>query len=87
MYQKNAEYITLVLTDIGMPVMDGYQLIHELKKLDPELPIIVSSGFGDAEVTSRIHETIAGVVSKPYSFDQLRNVLKSVVEKTAPKQA
>ncbi len=87
LYQKNAAYITLVLTDIGMPVMDGYELIHELKTVNPELPIIVSSGFGDAEVTSRIHETIAGVVSKPYSFDQLRNVLKSVVDKTAPKQA
>jgi len=80
LYQKHAEYITLVLTDIGMPVMDGYTLIHELKKLNPELPIIVSSGFGDAEVTSRIHETIAGCVSKPYSFDQLREVLKGVVE-------
>ena len=80
MYQKNAEYITLVLTDIGMPVMDGYQLIHKLKTLNPELPIIVSSGFGDAEVTSHIHENIEGVVSKPYSFGQLREVLKRVVE-------
>ena len=80
MYQKHAEYITLVLTDIGMPVMDGYQLIHKLKTLNPELPIIVSSGFGDAEVTSHIHENIAGVVSKPYSFGQLREVLKRVAE-------
>ena len=80
MYQKNAEYITLVLTDIGMPVMDGYQLIHKLKTLNPELPIIVSSGFDDAEVTSHIHEYIAGSISKPYSFDQLRKVLKMVVE-------
>ena len=80
LFQKNAKYITLVLTDIGMPVMDGYELIQELKILNPELPIIVSSGFGDDEVTSRIHENIAGVVSKPYSFDQLREALKSVVE-------
>jgi PAS domain S-box-containing protein len=80
MYQKNAEYITLVFTDIGMPVMDGYELIRELKLLDPDLPIIVSSGFGDAEATSRISENIAGLISKPYSFDQLRKVLKGVVE-------
>ncbi len=80
LYQKNAKYITLVLTDIGMPVMDGYQLIHELKILNPELPIIVSSGFGDVELTSRIREDIAGCVSKPYSFAQLREVLRGVVE-------
>jgi CheY-like chemotaxis protein len=80
-YQKYAAEISLVLTDIGMPVMDGYGLFRELKKLDPKLPIIISSGFGDAEVTAHIPgDQIAGLVSKPYNFDQLREVLKSVVE-------
>jgi CheY-like chemotaxis protein len=80
-YRKNAAEITLVLTDIGMPLMDGYELIAELKKLDPALPIIASSGFGDEDVISRIPPgDIAGLISKPYSFDQLRDVLKGVVE-------
>jgi len=79
-YQKNAARITLVVTDIGMPVMDGYELFRELKKLNPVLPIIISSGFGETEVTSRIpREEVAGMVSKPYRFDQLRKVLKSVL--------
>lgn len=81
MYQKNAGEITMVLTDIGMPIMDGYSLIRELKMLNPQLPIIVSSGFGDTVVTSKIpNEAIAELVSKPYNFDQLREVLKRVVE-------
>ncbi len=87
MYQQSAQSITLVLTDVGMPVMDGYTLIRELKAVNPELPIIVSSGFGDAEVTSLIHENIAGCISKPYSFDQLREVLKGVVEGLVLKRA
>ncbi|MDD5284291.1 MAG: response regulator [Desulfuromonadaceae bacterium] len=85
LYQKHAADIALVLTDLGMPLMDGYTLFHELKKIKPELPIIISSGFGDTSVTSRIaREGIAGLATKPYSFDQLREVLKSVVE-GAPK--
>ena len=81
LYQKNAAEITLVLTDMGMPVMDGYELIHELKKLKPELPIILSSGYGDAEVTSRIgSDNIAGLISKPSNPNQLRDVLKSALE-------
>ena len=80
-YQKNASDITMVLTDLGMPVMDGYELIHELKKRAPELPIIISSGFGDCDITSRIaREDIAGLVSKPYNFEKLREVLKGIVE-------
>ncbi len=81
LYQKNAAEITLVVTDMGMPVMDGYALFRELKMLNPKLPIIISSGYGETVVTSRIpREEIAGLVSKPYSFDNLRDVLKSVVE-------
>lgn len=82
MYRKNADYITLVVTDLGMSVMDGYQLFNELKKINPELPIIISSGFGDMDVSTRINkEDIAGFLNKPYTFAQLREVLKSVVEK------
>jgi len=78
-YRKNAAEITLVLTDIGMPLMNGYQLIQELKKINPKLPIIVSSGFGDAIVTTKIAPgEIAGLISKPYSFDQLREVLDKI---------
>ena len=81
LYQNNASDIRLVLTDIGMPVMDGYTLFWELKALRPGLPIIISSGFGDTVVTTRIPSVeIAGLVSKPYRFDQLRDVLKMVVE-------
>jgi CheY-like chemotaxis protein len=83
LYKKNAADITFVLTDMGMPVMDGYELFYELKKLKPELPIIISSGYGDAEVSSRIgSDNIAGLISKPYNPDRLCEVLKSVVEGT-----
>ena len=61
--------------------MDGYELFRELKKINPDLPIILSSGFGDAGVTSGIpREDTAGILSKPYNFDQLREVLRGVVE-------
>jgi PAS domain S-box-containing protein len=80
LYKQNSTDIKLVLSDMGMPIMDGYTLFHELKKLDPELPIIVSSGFGDADVTSRIgSDNIAGLINKPYNPSQLRDVLKRVL--------
>ena len=70
---------------MGLPAMDGYALFRELKKLNPALPIIISSGFGDTVVTSRIApEDIAGLISKPYNFDQLREVLMNVLGDTQP---
>ena len=88
LYQKNAADITLVLTDMGMPVMDGYALFPALKQLNHKLPIIISSGFGDADVTSRIgRDNIAGIISKPYNPNQLREVLKSALEGAMPAHA
>ena len=59
----------------------GYELFNELKKLNPDLPIIVSSGYGDSEVGSRLGtDNIAGIISKPYNSEQLREVLKRVFE-------
>jgi len=79
LYLQNFADITLVMTDMGMPVMDGYELFQELKMIKPELPVIISSGFGDQVVTSRIPpDQIAGLVNKPYSFDLLREVLINV---------
>jgi|GEM_PF-6660693 len=78
-YKQNAAEITIVITDLGMPVMDGYELFSELKKLNPELPIILSSGYGDAEVSARMGSAnISGIISKPYNPGRLREALKSV---------
>jgi len=78
---KNRTEISLVLTDVGMPVMNGYELFAELKKLNPKLPIVISSGFGDADVRSVIgSDDISGIISKPYSSNQLMDVLKTAVK-------
>jgi PAS domain S-box-containing protein len=87
-YYTKASDITLVMTDLGMPIMDGYALFSELKKLNPQLPIIISSGFGNAVITSRIpSRDIAGLVSKPYSFELLREVLQRITGRGAASSA
>jgi PAS domain S-box-containing protein len=85
LFRHHRQEITLVITDIGMPVLDGYDLFRELKLLSPQLPIIISSGFGDTTVTERIprHE-IAGIINKPYRLARLREVMKDVSQRRLP---
>jgi CheY-like chemotaxis protein len=82
LYRKQAAEITMVLTDIDMPFMDGYALFRELKAQNPALPIIISCDTGaDTVITSHIaQQDIAGLVLKPFNFGQLRVVLKFVVD-------
>ena len=80
LYRGRSSEMVLVLTDMGMPVMDGFELVTELRSLDPRLPIVVSSGFGDAEVGSKIApEDIAGLISKPYTMGQLRDAVQGAL--------
>lgn len=80
LYPKYSEEIILVITDIGMPIMDGYQLFRSLKAINPGLPIIIASGFGNAIVTAQIPEKeIAGFINKPYDFDKFKVVLENVL--------
>ena len=77
----------MTVTDayMGMPVMNGYELFYKLKQLNPQLPIIITSGFGEADISSKIpHEEIAGLLNKPYRFEQLRDVMKKVVGGKGP---
>ena len=43
------EYIDLVLTDVKMPGMDGIELLKQIKKINPDLPVIVMTAHGSVE--------------------------------------
>ncbi|MDR3403421.1 MAG: response regulator [Chthoniobacter sp.] len=66
----------LVLTDRAMPEMNGDQLAAEIKKLRPEQPVVLLTGFGD--LMAGAGEQPAGVdlvVSKPFTLATLRNAI------------
>jgi two-component system cell cycle sensor histidine kinase/response regulator CckA len=76
MFHKNAPQIDLVLTDIVMPVMNGYQLAAAIEKLDPAKKILFMSGFRDASVDGE-YENTRPFLEKPFTPEVL---LKSVRE-------
>jgi DNA-binding response OmpR family regulator len=61
---------SLVLLDMRMPVMDGRELVRELRSRGFDLPIVVVTTRADAEETA--HEVGAvGFIGKPFNFDEL----------------
>jgi signal transduction histidine kinase len=66
----------IVMTDRAMPEMNGDQLAQEIKKLRPNQPVVLLTGFGD--LMSGAGEQPAGVdlvVSKPFTLGTLRNAI------------
>lgn len=70
--------IGLVILDLTMPHMDGEQCFMALRQMDPNVRIIMSSGFSEHEVTQKFAgKGLAGFVQKPYKVSALRDVLRT----------
>jgi len=71
--KAHAGGIAFAMVDLGLPDLPGEELIHQLRGLDPAIPIIIATGKGagaiDAAVRSLQNLTI---VTKPYDFEDLR---------------
>lgn len=67
--------INLMMTDVGLPDMDGKQLATKVRELRPDLPILFASGYADSiDVPAGMH-----VIGKPFSIDQLRDKVKVIL--------
>lgn len=76
----------LVLTDRAMPELSGDQLAAEIKKLRPEIPVVLLTGFGDLmNAEGEKPAGIDAVVSKPFTMASLRSALEGLRNQTASK--
>ena len=73
----------MVLTDLGMPGMSGWEVAQAVKASWPQLPVILVTGWGDALERARLEGTgVDLVLSKPYRVAQLKHALAQGVART-----
>jgi DNA-binding NtrC family response regulator len=71
-----------VLLDLKMPDMDGIETMQELKKIDPDIPIIIITAYGDIETAvEAIKMGAYDFIVKPPKIDRLIFTLKRAIEK------
>jgi YesN/AraC family two-component response regulator len=77
----NKEKIDLVITDLKMPEMDGYELIREIKKINPLMKCILLTAYYEPELAkspefiSLVHKYII----KPFKRDELKEIIHEAV--------
>jgi PAS domain S-box-containing protein len=78
----------LVFLDLTMPQMDGVQTLRKLRRLRPNLPVILMSGFAEAHAIARFGEhQLAGYLQKPFTLDQLRKTAGRVLAESKPAES
>ena len=64
--------ISFILTDLNMPVMDGYGVINHRNKSCPQVPLYVMSGCLSPETRGKLDRLcVSGCIEKPFGFEQI----------------
>lgn len=71
----------LVITDLTMPDMTGVELAGEILRLQPEIPVVLCSGFGEAVTQEQAQRMgIRAYIMKPLAWEQLAELVRKVLD-------
>ncbi len=75
----NTAVVDVVVTDLNMPGMSGYEFLHHLKQTHPEVPVIIMSACSQASAQDRLKNLqVADYVEKPLDLDTIARAILSV---------
>ncbi len=80
-YMTLKDRIDLVILDMIMPKMNGEDAFRALKRFDPEVVVLLSSGYSeDVGMQDLLNEGVAGFLGKPYQINELLDKVRVVLE-------
>jgi CheY-like chemotaxis protein len=79
-FRELAAEIDVVLLDMTMPAMSGEETFRELRRIQPEVRVVLSSGYNEVEASRRFSgKRLAGFVQKPYTAARLAEAMQAVL--------
>lgn len=79
-FRQNHELVNLVVLDMVMPNMNGKECFFELKKIDPAVKVLVSSGFsGDEDVEAMKQAGARWFIRKPFTATELSQAIAEAI--------
>jgi CheY-like chemotaxis protein len=80
-YQQISKQIGLVILDFFLPVMDGDAVFDELCALNPDVAVVLSSGFGEQnKLGNMLARGLRGFIPKPYTSEKLLAQVRSTLD-------
>jgi CheY-like chemotaxis protein len=81
LFRRMADQFTAVLLDMTMPVMGGEETLRNLQGIQPQVKVILTSGYNEVDAIRRFTGAgLAGFLQKPYTAERLAEKIKSACE-------
>jgi two-component system, cell cycle sensor histidine kinase and response regulator CckA len=82
LYKKFAEKIDMVILDMIMPEMSGGETYDQLKSINPEIKVLLSTGYSiNAQAMEILNRGCKGFIQKPFAMKELSQRIKEILEK------
>ena len=79
-FRESGDTIAAVMLDLTMPQMDGAETFTELRRIKPEVKVLLMSGFNEQDAINRFAgKGLAGFLQKPFKPDALREKLRGML--------
>lgn len=80
-YESEGHRIDLVILDLGMPGMGGHKCLQRLVEINPEVKVIIASGYSiNGSVKETLDAGAVGFIGKPYKLSDMLNNIKEVLK-------
>lgn len=80
-YIENSQKITLMVTDLTMPVLSGPDLIRNALRINPKLPIILITGYAEEHIPDDIRPLVHHILPKPFVKAEVLDAVRTVLGK------
>ncbi|CAN5748613.1 PAS domain-containing hybrid sensor histidine kinase/response regulator [soil metagenome] len=80
MMAEQANDIRIVLSDVVMPLMGGSDLLEHLGETRPDVPVVLTSGHPDRELSEKTRRRAAGFLRKPFGQGELLRVVREALD-------
>ena len=75
---------SMVLTDVKMPVVDGFQVLRKAKEVSPDTPVIMITAYGSPEgAVTAMKEGAYDYVTKPFRIEEVKLTIRKALERSA----
>lgn len=79
-FRESEQTFDLIILDMTMPELDGYKTFKQMKDIDPDVKVLISSGYNmKKEFNQMKEEGVIGFLSKPYKINELREQIINIL--------
>ncbi len=81
MYRKHQKEIAIVVSDMGLPLLNGHDVFRKIRNIEPKAKVIFASGFIEPETKSDLRKNgLINFIQKPYMHDEVLQKIREAID-------